>query len=66
MTTSRSEPRDELDMQREQITAALPPELRASFDQWLDDWTTARIQIARHQDFIKSFPLAPNDRPIPF
>jgi hypothetical protein len=64
--TSRSEPRDELDMQREQIAAALPPKLRDSFDRWLDDWTATHIQIARHQDFLRSFPPPPNDRPIPF
>ena len=54
-------------MQREQITAALPPKLRASFDQWLDDWTETHIQIARHNDWIASFPPQPNEPPsIPF
>lgn len=66
MTTSRSEPRDELDMQREQITAALPPKLRVVFDRWLDDWTETHIQIARHNDWIASFPPAPKDQQIPF
>jgi hypothetical protein len=65
--TSRSEPRDELDMQREQIAAALPPQFRSVFDQWLDDWTETHVQIARHEDWIASFPPAPKELPpIPF
>lgn len=67
MTTSRSEPSDELDMQREQIAAALPPKLRSVFDQWLDDWTETHIQVARHNDWIASFPPPPKEQPpIPF
>jgi hypothetical protein len=54
-------------MQREQIAAALPPQFRSVFDQWLDDWTETHVQIARHEDWIASFPPAPKELPpIPF
>lgn len=60
-----AESKDLLDHQREVIAAALPPKLRASFDEWLLDWTETHIQIARQADFIASFGPPPVTQ-IPF